>query len=323
MLERKFYRSPLFYMGDKFKLLSEILGYFPLKINKYIEPFVGGGSVFLNVNANNYLLNDINSSIVNLHKFLIKYSENPDEFFKRIINKIEYYNLSRSFKEDIVPLSLKKKWNKTYYAKFNREGYEKLKNDFNRKNKKDYFDLYLLLIYGFNRIIRFNSKGEFNIPVGNVDFNKNVYNSLKEYFKVVKMKKIELYNYNFIDFIHKIRFEEDDFIYFDPPYLITNSEYNKIWDENSEKNLITILDILGKNKINFAISNVIEYKGKENSIFIDWAKNYNLVRINSNYISFHDNSIKNFTEVLVMNYDFNITTNSKLNLFKKDIYKVI
>ena len=60
-------RSPFFYVGDKYDLLSEITEYFPKKISRFIEPFTGGGSVFLNVKAEEYLLNDINKDIVNLH----------------------------------------------------------------------------------------------------------------------------------------------------------------------------------------------------------------------------------------------------------------
>ena len=48
------FRSPLFYMGDKFKLLDQLKDRFPKKINNFIEPFTGGGSVFLNINANKY-----------------------------------------------------------------------------------------------------------------------------------------------------------------------------------------------------------------------------------------------------------------------------
>ena len=49
-------RSPLFYVGDKYKLIREIRTHFPAHINRLIEPFVGGGSVMMNVNADGYLL---------------------------------------------------------------------------------------------------------------------------------------------------------------------------------------------------------------------------------------------------------------------------
>ena len=40
-------RSPLFYVGDKYKLMPQLKRLFPSKIQTYIEPFVGGGSSFL------------------------------------------------------------------------------------------------------------------------------------------------------------------------------------------------------------------------------------------------------------------------------------
>ncbi len=95
---------------------------------------------------------------------------------------------------------------------------------------------------------------------------------------------------------------KEDFIYLDPPYLITFSEYNKLWNENKEKELIDVLEKLNKVGARFAISNVTNYKGKENNIFNDWARGYNVFSIKSNYISYHDNTIKDFKEVLVTNY---------------------
>ncbi len=56
-------RSPLFYVGDKYKLIREIKTHFPNNINRFIEPFVGGGSVMMNVDANCFILNDINGFV--------------------------------------------------------------------------------------------------------------------------------------------------------------------------------------------------------------------------------------------------------------------
>jgi DNA adenine methylase len=67
--------------------------------------------------------------------------------------------------------------------------------------------------------------------------------------------------------------------------------------------LVKTLHELNRGNIRFACSNVVVYKGKENTIFNDWAKDYNVTPIRSNYISYHDNSVKTFTEVLVKNYE--------------------
>ena len=295
------FRSPLFYMGDKFKLLDQLKDKFPKKINNFIEPFTGGGSVFLNINANNYFLNDRDKHLIGLHNHLIKSSKSPYIFFKKVKKTLEKYGLSRSYEKDIIPKNLRKKFVKTYYAQFNKQGYTKLKNNFNSNTKIDYTSLYVLLILGFNRILRFNSNGEFNLPVGNVDFNKNTVTALNNYFKAIKTKKVKFHNQDYKKFLMNINFKKNDFLYCDPPYLITAGEYNKYWYENDEKELLKKLDELNKNKVKWALSNVIEYKGKKNKILIDWSKKYKSFNIKSNYISFNDNTIKSFKEVLILN----------------------
>ena len=294
-------RSPMFYVGDKHKLIREIKEYFPQNINTFIEPFVGGGSVFLNVKANKYILNDIDEYVYKLHIFL-KEKSDEEVFLKEVLQYVKKYNLSRSFVEDVVSKELKQEYKKTYYAKHNKSGYTKLKQDFNKTKRKNLLLLYILLIYGFNRMLRFNSKGDFNVPVGNVDFNKNVEKAIRGYFGFVRKKEIKLENLDFKPFIKKNGFKENDFMYLDPPYLITFSEYNKIWNEEKEIELLALLDELNGRNIKFAISNVITYKGRINSIFMDWMSKYKSVKIKSNYISYHDNSNKNFQEVLVFNY---------------------
>jgi len=294
-------RSPMFYVGDKHRLINEIKQYFPKNIDTFVEPFVGGGTVFLNVQANKYILNDIDKYVCELHKFLKKKS-NETNFLDEILKYAKKYNLSRSFTEDIVPIKLKQKYKKTYYAKHNKNGYNKLKQDFNKTKRKNSMLLYILLIYGFNRMLRFNSKGEFNVPVGNVDFNKNVEKAIKDYFNFIKKKEIKLENLDFKPFVKKNGFKKNDFIYLDPPYLITFSEYNKIWNKEKEIELLTLLNQLNNKNIKFAISNVITYKGRKNHIFTNWMNKYKSAKIKSNYISYHDNSKKDFEEVLVFNY---------------------
>lgn len=142
--------SPFFYIGDKYKLI--------LQLKKY-------------------LLNDLDTNLINLHKFLNLQSNNIKAFFTTLFKVMETYNLSCSFLQKIPPKELRETYKKTYFAKFNKENYHKLRDDFN-SNKDNMIKLYVLLIYGLNRTLRFNSKGEFNLPVGNVDFNSNVFNAL-------------------------------------------------------------------------------------------------------------------------------------------------
>lgn len=300
-LRKSYNRSPFFYVGDKFKLLPQLKENFPKEIDRFIEPFCGGGSVFLNTQAKEYLLNDIDSNMVALHKLLISYSNNEDSFWEGIANLIERYALSATYIGKDIPHEMRKEFPKTYFAKYNKDAYTRLRADYNA-DKSNSLLLYLLLIYGFNHMIRFNAKGDFNLPVGNVDFNDNVVAALKAYFNFVKNKSIQFSNMDFEAFLNSIELTDKDFVYLDPPYLITFSEYNKLWDEDCEIRLIKTLDRLNDRNIRFAVSNVLWHRRKYNGEFNFWAQKYNIVRIKSNYISFNDNTEKDTYEVLVKNY---------------------
>ena len=295
-------RSPLFYVGDKYKLVREIRTHFPAHINRLIEPFVGGGSVMMNVDADGYLLNDINSYVINLHRMLQGYIGQESEFVDELYTIIDEYQLSLSLRSDVVPKDLKTANPKTYYARYNKAGYQRMKADFINGGQQDMLRLYLLLIYGFNHMLRFNGKGQFNLPVGNVDFNQNVQDALTDYFRLLSQKQTDWHNEDYRQFLGDIDYQPGDLVYLDPPYLITFSEYNKLWNEDTERDLLALLDNLNERGVNFAISNVTHYRGRTNTLFVEWSAQYHTYSIKSNYISFNDNSIKQFSEVLVTNY---------------------
>ncbi|WP_394909169.1 DNA adenine methylase [uncultured Helicobacter sp.] len=299
-------RSPLFYVGDKYKLMPQLKRFFPKNIDVYIEPFVGGGSSFLNTEAKEYLLNDSDSYLIALHTFLSQ--SKKEEILDTLTKLIESYNLSFSLYDRLPPLALRKAHKKTYFAMFNKEGYMRLREDFNR-NKSDMARLYLLLIYGFNHMLRFNAKGDFNLPVGNVDCNKNVLKALEDYFSFVAQKDIHFHNKDFRIFLQDIESKllslKDSntiFIYLDPPYLISGSEYNKLWNESLERELYEILTRLDSLGLQWGLSNLVTHKGRENTLLKDFMQQYQAYAIQSNYISFNDNSIKKDSkEVYVTN----------------------
>ena len=290
-------RSPLFYVGDKRKLMPQIKLHFPSHIDRLIEPFVGGGSVFMNVDADGFLLNDLNHIVIQIHSMLSSYCDRKDDFFREVFSLINKYGLTSRF------LGIPQEHGKSSDCKdVNREAYNRMKIDFNSGGKKDIMLLYLLIIYGFNHMIRFNKKGDFNLPVGNLDFNENVYNALNDYFVQTETKQPQWHSQDYSAFLAEIDFRKDDLVYLDPPYLISSSEYNKMWNEECERNLIREMDRLDAMGVRFAVSNAITYRGKKNDIFGEWAKKYNIHPISSNYISYWDNSRKESGEVLVTNY---------------------
>lgn len=151
-------------------------------------------------------------------------------------------------------------------------------------------------------MLRFNGGGKFNLPVGNVDFNKNVVSALNNYFDFVVDKKIKFTAKDFRKFFEKNEYSPNDFVYLDPPYIITSSEYNKLWDENAEADLLSLIDGLNKRGVKFALSNVTYYNGSKNDLLLKWMKKYKVHNIKSNYISYHNNGKKKIKEVLITNY---------------------
>lgn len=302
MTQVKYFRSPLFYVGDKFKLLPQIVPLFPETKGRFIEVFAGGGSVFLNAPASEVFVNDVDTNLISIHQKLQSFKADEAKLLRDIRILIEKYGFTDTSSGFVVDKATKDKFPKTYFAKINRNAYNKMKENFNLAENKNYLELYLLLIYGFNRMLRFNKEGFFNIPVGNVDFNKNVESALVNYTKVVSSKKINLYNNDYKDFLKIIKPKVGDFLYLDPPYLITGSEYNKLWNDEEESELYEIIDKLHEKGVKFMLSNVLNYGIKHNPILKKWSKKYRIIEIQSNYINRFDNRQKKLREILVVNY---------------------
>ena len=102
-----------------------------------------------------------------------------------------------------------------------------------------------------------------------------------------------------------------DFVYCDPPYLISCGAYNdgkrgfEGWSADDDKKLFEILDKLDKQGVKFALSNVIEHKGEKNEALIEWKKKYHTHKINFNYNNSNyqaKNKENKTVEVLITNY---------------------
>lgn len=283
-------KSPINYTGNKYRILPQFIDYFPKDISKCMDLFTGGATIAINLIANEIIAIDNNPRIINLLKFL-----KSQDYFK-LINKIdrliEGYGLSNSYK---YGYSYYKKYveGNNGLKKYNIEAFNKLKKDYNNlKNKntdKANLYLYLLIVYGFNNDIRFNSKGEFNIPVGKTDMNKSNREKLKQYIDICNNKHIQFICKDFRR-LNIEDFNELEFVYADPPYLITDATYNENagWGEQEERALLKLLDKFNSKGIKFALSNVLQKRKLEvkNKILLDWLEE-NKGRYFVNKIDYH------------------------------------
>ena len=277
-------KSPLNYTGGKFKLLPQILPLIPNDINTFIDLFSGGCNVGINVKANCIICNDIESHIVEL-----------------------LYELNKITKDQALYI-LKNTINKYQLSKVNEEGFMKIRDDYNNGNTSWYM-FYAMLTHAFNYQIRFNKNGKYNMPFGK---NRSSFNSKleKNFIKFVdKLNEINIHfsNYDFNE-LNIDELNESDFIYCDPPYLITCASYNEQdgWNETKEKELLELLDKLNEKGIRFALSNVLEHKGKSNDILKEWSKKYTVHHLNKDYsnCNYHtkDKSKTSTDEILITNY---------------------
>lgn len=301
-------QSPLNYTGGKYKLLPQILPIFPKSIKTFVDLFCGGCNVGINVLANKVIYNDLNRSLLYLYNTF----KNLDKeiTFELIYKIIEKYNLSLVSKNGYEYYNCN---SSKGLSDYNRPYYLKLRDDFNYKTNEDYYYyimLYVMIVYAFNNQIRFNSKGDFNLPVGKRDFNKKMESKLSDFIDTIQTQSCQFTCRDFREF-DITQLDESDFVYADPPYLITCASYNEQggWNQQDEEDLLAYLDFLNDRNIRFALSNVLRSKGKENEILLNWTKRnaekYNVIPLKYNYANSNyqtKDRTSNSDEVLIINY---------------------
>ena len=277
-------KSPMNYTGGKYKLLKQILPLFPDNINgRFIDLFCGGLDITINTKAKKIIANDINRKVIEIYQEMKKYE--TEALISYIEDKISVFSLTIE----------------------NTEGYNKFRDYYNKTHYP--IDLFILICYSFNHQVRFNKDGNFNMPFGKNRsyFNETLKKNLINFHNIIKENNIVFTNTSFLS-LKPEKLNESDFVYCDPPYLITCATYNEQdgWNETLEKQLYELLDKLNEKKIKFAVSNVLYNKGKENEILKEWCEKYNVCHLDKTYsnCSYHaiDRDKNSTDEVLVTNY---------------------
>jgi adenine-specific DNA-methyltransferase len=280
----KYLKSPLNYIGGKYKLLPQILPLFPRKINTFIDLFAGGCNIGINVRANAIICNDLNTKIIDM--FTTFQQTDIKEILTKIETNIHHFGLSKE----------------------NEKGFIDFRNYYNTTGNP--IDLYTLTCYSFNYQFRFNNNLKYNNTFGRnrSQFSTNMRNNLITFLEKIKSINITFTAQDFEEF-DTSDLSYDDFVYCDPPYLITTGSYNdgnrgfKDWKKTQEIALYTILDKLHMQGVRFALSNVLTHKGVHNEILLEWCKKYTVNYLENNYSNSSYNTQKGKSvEVLVTNY---------------------
>jgi DNA adenine methylase len=190
-------RSPLKWPGGKKRVLHHIRSILPFdNITRLIEPFVGGGSVFLNLEATNYLLCDANADLIAFYRAIKK----APAKFKQEASR--YFNESNN----------------------NQQAYYALRDTFN--NSDDPYQRATLLLYlnrhGYNGLCRYNKSGGYNVPFGK--YKRPYFPAVELDHLANRIRSAKLVNGDFAKAFDNI--QQGDVIYCDPPYSPINRTAN-------------------------------------------------------------------------------------------------
>lgn len=297
MNEKKNVKPFLKWVGGKGQLLSEIEKYYPFddKINKYAEPFVGGGAVLFDIlnkfELKEVYISDVNFDLLNCYSMI---KEKVKELIEKLLILEEEFLIKS--KED----------RKLYYYE-KREKFNELKT---KRNKSDLLERAALTIFlnktCFNGLYRVNKKGQFNVPMGDYKNPKicdeeNLINISK------KLKNVNIVygdykkSYNFID--------ENTFVYFDPPYRPLNqtssfTSYTEYTFEDKEQiELSEYFKLLNEKGAKLLLSNSDPKNEDENdNFFDDLYKGFNIERVEARRaINSNGRKRVKITEILVNN----------------------
>ena len=286
------------YVGSKDRILPLINENLDKSKKNFIDLFCGSGVVGVNQLSNykNIVLNDACWQMTETLKFL------RDNDFEKVISAIDKY--IKEYK----------------LSKENKEGYLKLREDFNADPYLRFvFDpamFYCLVTHSFNYNIHINSEGKFSVPSGynRCYFNKSIRANLEAFQWELHENKnrIAIKNEDFRALVGKgERVIPNSMFYADPPYYSSDSSYGRIyylgkWDESKERALYETLDFIHNNGGSFLLSNVIENNGKTNAILKDWCKNknYRVLEVPSDFTNcnYQRKNIGKTVEILVRNY---------------------
>jgi DNA adenine methylase len=285
-MNKKIVVPPIKSQGIKTKLVPWIMELAPKVTGNWIEPFLGTGVVAFNSGYKKAILNDTNPHIIN--------------FYKGVQQKIITPALMKGYLEKEGEI-LSKADNNGY------EHYLKVRARFNGGEFSPY-DFIFLSRAGFNGMMRFGSKGNWNIPFCKKPgrfaqaYVTKITNQVSTVSKIIQPEPLwSFYNMSFKDIIPLAK--ENDIIYCDPPYFGRNVDYYNGWKEEDEQ---LLFNLLSETKAKFILSTWHHNDWRENEMINKlWGK-FNIVT--KDHFYHNGGSIENrrtVVEALVCNFDTN------------------
>jgi DNA adenine methylase len=203
------------YRGGKSKEISHFINNMPLEYNRYIEPFFGGGALYFYLETQNAIINDVNEKLYSFYKQM---QEEYPSVRKQLDELQMVYEQNQKEYE-----GLKKKHPEERVENKNEALYYKIRDMFNHKIESEYLEAVVYFFINktaYSGMIRYNAKGEYNVPFGRY---KNLNTKLITDKHYELLKRTEIYNYDYSEIFNMAG--KNDFIFLDPPYDCVFSDY--------------------------------------------------------------------------------------------------
>jgi len=203
------------YRGGKSTEIPNIEKHIPRYKGRYIEPFFGGGALYFHLEPKQAIVNDINSKLIAFYKGV----KNNYPVLRTELDEIEktYETNRRQFD------ALKRQTPNERVEDKNEALYYQIRDMFNDLANKKYSDALLYFFINktaYSGMIRYNSKGEFNVPFGRYS-HLNTALVTKHHSNL--LANADIYNTDYKDIFDLS--QPDDFIFLDPPYDCIFSDY--------------------------------------------------------------------------------------------------
>lgn len=247
-------KSPLNYAGSKDLIMDKITAALPAHISNFVDMTGGAFNVGGNVaGTGRTFYNEKNPVVFEMVQRLLL--DEPEALIVQMQAIVEDYGLTKADKD----------------------AYLRLRNHYNSVDidQRDPIELFVLTLYSFQHMIRFNKNGGFNVPVGNSGLTDDVIDRLINYRTKMPLGGMTLGSFTDVDMN---QFDEDTLFYFDPPYIITSAAYNDgkrleaEWTERDEYELLNYLERLDNAGRKFLLSNTVIHKEQRNEILLDWVE---------------------------------------------------
>jgi DNA adenine methylase len=219
--------KPLFiWAGGKNKMLKHYKPWMPKTVDKYFEPFFGGGAMFIHV-FNNYkpdemVINDINTDIVRIYKTI---KSDCNSFIKILDNLSQQY----------LPLD-KENRKEFYYSLRHTHAYDYLKWD----ATEEAANLYFLMKTGFNGIfqVNINTNNRFGTPSGLLNQKDKVFDKDVVLWWNKALQNTTILSGDWKETTSLVKDIPDTFVFLDPPYRGSFTSYGQTFNDNDQTNLV-------------------------------------------------------------------------------------